>query len=759
MKRANRVLWLSDAAPKTAARPRLDSEMWVVSDAQTESDAIAMLSWGDVDLVIIEEPWNLGGTVLKHLMNTEDAPALVHVVRGTNSVAPESMDGPPAIAIDKLQGSWGATLEEVMVQHRLVRFVRRAARGESGRLDATAIQIADVLRAAARLPHGVHIALEGPRGKGSLSVLSAESVELSYGAAVGADALFLTHLVPPTWLVSLAQAPTSRSAIVPGLPLPTMLGELGKQWPQWLRLASNMPSLDAVLSVGPGVQVPAEARACLRNPSPLAENLMHVAQDHLQVLRAISGLHQAGTLRSGETAPPASSAMRGGHPYRRVTQEAMVAQRPAPVAGAAAPGVAGAVVASQAAPRAAAVLSSVPSTARDSREVDASELRIAPVIATLAPPKVSAGRASMARGTLLGFGAKASADGVAPVGLVGGGGVQYAPTTTPASEPAALHTVSVPAPVPQRALVRSEAPSSDDAPQTARSLHLAASLPPDGVKPASSTLRREAMRPTLSAPPAGSTPRLPDEEPSVVVLESLPPSSRTSGIVRDAAGFASDTASPSRPASALVAVAEAPGAPEPAPEPPSAASLKPATDRPSFARTRGAMTETFVSERRRSPKAVWAVSGGAVLVAVLAGGLWLRTRSAHQLQRPNAGPAPTVQPVAATPPVIESPAPEKPPLVAEGTAAPKADAAVVADTRPLWSHRELEVALDRGLPRRVVEEGQRVIAAHPEDAVAWEMLGVAYRALGKRAEARAAFTSCAEHAKGTMRAECTAFAK
>ena len=729
-----------------------------MSDAHTESDAIATLSWGDVDIVVIEEPWNRAGSVLRQLMNTEDAPALVRVGRGTEVQEAIAEDGPAIILLDKLSKSWGETLSRAMLEHKLTRFLRRAARGEAGRLDAASLQVGDVLTAAKKIEGVVHLALEGARGKGVLNVLSANCVDLRYGAAVGHDALFLAHLVPPSWLVSLAQAPSSRAPVAEVLGADAMLGELGKRWPQWLRLAPAMPALDAVVSVSPGVQIPSRASACLRNPTALAENLMHVDTEHLDVLRAVSELHTAGNLRIGVTVPPASSALRGGMPYRRATLDTMAAVRPS----------------SAGIPKVVAPVSSVASPPSVRAAAKASS-EAPPVRGTLAPTTVAQPAVVQPknfRGTLMGFGSRVALDGAldgAPAVVIVNAPLE---PPTPPSEPAAMNTVSVPAAVPLREILRSEVPSSGEEPQTARSQSLAATSGSELVSRIAPNT--DLSRPTMSAPPAGSTPRLPENEPSVVVLASVPPSSRTSGIVRDVAAGAARDANVANDAalatSRLLAPTSAPPSDAPAPvdhslQAPNSGlgpGLAALVSEAPFERTRGAMMDTFVSERKAGKGPLFAIFGGSLLVAALAGGWKLHTM--------RAAPAAPEKPVVATSdpaPLFPAPVTEASAVVIADAAAPMVENVVAAeiktvapaDTRPLWTHRELEVALDRGLQRRVVEEGLRLVAVHPDDALVWEMLGVAYKSQGKRDEAKQAFKTCAEHAKGNARAECLAFGK
>lgn len=725
MKHAKRVLWLSDVSGRAAPRPRLSEEAWVVSDAHTESDAIATLSWGDVDLVVIEEPWNRGGTVLKHLMGSEDAPAVVRVGRGAD-LPPESRatDLPLYLLDQQPEGSWGATFERVLREHKLARFVARALRAEGGRMDASALLVGDIFRAATKPGQPLNLLFEGPRGKGWLNVLSGEDVELRYGAASGVDALFLAHLVPPSWVVSLAQPPSTRAGHFQRTSVPRMLEEFQLRWEAWTRLAPTMPSLDSMASALPGVQVPPIAAGCLKNPAALAENLMHVETQHLEILRAVSELHAAGKLVAAASVVSTPGAARNAVPYRR-TQDAMPAMRVPPRP-------------SETRVEEAAAKAAAPRSLAQSG---------APVAATIAPAKVGK---TLARGTLLGLGARGLGATTVSIPTVSLQDSDAAPAV--GSEPAAMHTVSVPAPVPLRSLIRSEAPSSDEAPQTARSQHLAASLPPSDQPPPTKS-PRDALRPTVSAPPKGSTPRLPPEEPSVVVQASLPPSARISNV----APSKDESASPQ--AAAPVSVRSEPPRAT-LPDVASTLSVAPIQEQ---ARARASMSDTLVTKRSKPPGRARAVALGATLTLALVGaGVAWRLRQGRAVESAAVlAPAPSAAP-ALKAPEVAVPSPEVAEPVAEPlakTLAADAGSTSVVDSRPLWTRRELEVALERGLERRVVEEGLRVVAQKPEDAVVWEMLGVAYKSLGKREESRAAFRACADHAKGPQRAECLAFSK
>ena len=128
-------------------------------------------------------------------------------------------------------------------------------------------------------------------------------------------------------------------------------------------------------------------------------------------------------------------------------------------------------------------------------------------------------------------------------------------------------------------------------------------------------------------------------------------------------------------------------------------------------------------------------------VAVLAG---VSRKDALDVPAP---PLPTVQPV----PLAE--------LSAETIAAAKApvEAAPVLDAVSL--RKKAERALDLGKREDARQFAERAIAASPEQAEGYLLLGAAFELSGEKAKAREAYKRCAETATRGPRAECQNLAR
>ncbi len=81
------------------------------------------------------------------------------------------------------------------------------------------------------------------------------------------------------------------------------------------------------------------------------------------------------------------------------------------------------------------------------------------------------------------------------------------------------------------------------------------------------------------------------------------------------------------------------------------------------------------------------------------------------------------------------------------------------DEPPLLTRKQLETALDRSQFKRVIEQGERVVAANPKDGEVWALIGVAYQASGQGAKSKEAYANCAKFATGQTKAECVRYAK
>ncbi len=182
-------------------------------------------------------------------------------------------------------------------------------------------------------------------------------------------------------------------------------------------------------------------------------------------------------------------------------------------------------------------------------------------------------------------------------------------------------------------------------------------------------------------------------------------------------------------------------------------------------------TEADVGERMsvveplvgRAPLLVVAVSLGLLLVLLGARDLIARRRGASVTEAatsmtawPTSPEAPaateTTKPAATTePPVAPSAAlPVAPPALASAPASaapapPKSTGSRIGDAR---------LALERGDTSRAVALAKDALATDPHRGDAWLVLGAAHEMAGRTAEARAAYTECAEHGHGRARAEC-----
>lgn len=103
----------------------------------------------------------------------------------------------------------------------------------------------------------------------------------------------------------------------------------------------------------------------------------------------------------------------------------------------------------------------------------------------------------------------------------------------------------------------------------------------------------------------------------------------------------------------------------------------------------------------------------------------------------------------------------------EATPSPAVDAPSAAETRAARepgseSHgaaeakRESQRDLERGRFTKSIAAGERSVSLDPTDADAWLVLGAAYQAKGRFAEARRCFVTCSHRAKRGARSECRA---
>lgn len=119
-----------------------------------------------------------------------------------------------------------------------------------------------------------------------------------------------------------------------------------------------------------------------------------------------------------------------------------------------------------------------------------------------------------------------------------------------------------------------------------------------------------------------------------------------------------------------------------------------------------------------------------------------------------AAPLPAVEAADAGAPDAPDARPDSAPLAASPAAV-----ASPPDAAPLLSRKQLETAFDRSQYKRVIEQGERVVAANPEDGEVWALLGAAYQVVAQAAKSKEAFAQCAKYAKGQTRAECQRYAR
>lgn len=679
LNRRHSVLYLIDAdARQRAFAPRDDA--WLLSEASTESDAIAVLSWGEVSLVLIDRREPSLGPSLAALLSAEDAPAvavLTHDMLARPPIA-EAVLVPRELEASELT----LRLLGVIDAKRLARFVHRTETGELVRLETDGLYLSDLIRVALERRASLMLRLEGPSGLGHLSLSSNGMLDVRYGAAIGADALFLALLVPPTAFVAIlpsAQPRASRSIIEPAV---TLMGQLDLLWNRWKQIAQKVPAFDATISAKPGVKVPDLARDCLRNPEPLRINLMHIADGHLEVLRCIADMYAKGELKDAHTEPPGSAALRGSMPYRLRTVKAMQAV-------------------AQPTSRAPAMNSPVAEK---------------PVVAPATAPKFG--------GTVLNYGGALKTEMVAPV-------LKARPT------------VSVPAAAPTGAVLRSAIPPSDEAPQTARSMELAESMRPSSERAAQSA---EGLRPTVSAPPPSSHRRSLASVAAAPAATAEPAFRKTSHSALSAVQAAKQAA----PVQVVMS------GPAPSLQPLASQATEGPIPPPRRRIDNGATTFTTPRQRSGPPAWVW---GLCVLALVGTSGL-----VGYKLKGRAPSSSPPTEPMAHSNAVVDAPPLVVPtpavaaPIETTATSVEPADAGAPVNASPLWTHRELSRALDKGRHEKVIEEAKRVLEKNPQDALVWEVLGTALRNIGARKEAKEAYLQCARFGKGAWRAECLAFA-
>lgn len=164
----------------------------------------------------------------------------------------------------------------------------------------------------------------------------------------------------------------------------------------------------------------------------------------------------------------------------------------------------------------------------------------------------------------------------------------------------------------------------------------------------------------------------------------------------------------------------------------------------------------------RTPLLVVAASLGLLLVVLGAREIVSRRRAVPVAEAatamtswPTAAGAPAVTtapptPTASTPAVASAPSSPAPSVSAVASAAPEAAPPKSTGSRI----GDARIALERGETARAIALAKDALATDPHRGEAWLILGAAHEMAGRTAEARAAYTECAEHGRGHARAEC-----
>jgi DNA-binding response OmpR family regulator len=340
-------------------------------------------------------------------------------------------------------------------------------------------------------------------------------------------------------------------------------------------------------------------------------------------------------------------------------------------------------------------------------------------------------------------------------------------------EPAAAHAAQAapqpaeaPRPVPIAETVVTEAP------RPVATLPAEAEAPPAAPAAVVETRRPPSVPPASSMPATVPEPHVARREPSVVVGAELAPKQ------------APPPKGPPPPLAEVPTPAGEPDSRRANTDPPSSMFRH---DRPGRVVAPARAAEPADDENEALPRPVppW-LTRLAVIAAVttLAVGAWAAVRHSRAKEKvavpqevqgsPAIGPMPDSKPLPpapsapvtttmattsavppsppsaeAPPPNVSSPAVPSPP-VSPGSAGQVDGASVRALIR------EAQALLDRGSFGRAIDVGKRATAMDPTNAEAWLTLGGAYDANGNHLQARSAYKSCIEGAKGGRVTECRA---
>jgi Flp pilus assembly protein TadD len=177
-------------------------------------------------------------------------------------------------------------------------------------------------------------------------------------------------------------------------------------------------------------------------------------------------------------------------------------------------------------------------------------------------------------------------------------------------------------------------------------------------------------------------------------------------------------------------------------------------------RARHVLSDAARARRRHLARYVGVAVAIATAICVAAAARAITSGHAEPAARPS--PAPTVANAATAPAAVPAavPAPSSSPVTAvtpPASASPATSATAEPDPAAAReAKRQSQRALERGKFGDAIEAGERSVALDPTDAESWLILGAAYQARGKHADARRCFTSCMRLGKRGPRGECAA---